>query len=43
MWVRELTTRQGARVPVVLVGNKCDMEDQREVNVTEGSTFASQR
>jgi GTPase SAR1 family protein len=33
---------KSARVPVVLVGNKADMEDQREVTKDEGSTFASQ-
>ena len=34
---------KSARVPVVLVANKADMEDQREVTTAEGSTFASQR
>jgi hypothetical protein len=33
---------KSARVPVVLVGNKADMDDQREVTKDEGSTFASQ-
>jgi len=29
-------------VPIVLVGNKSDMADQREVQTDEGSNFASQ-
>jgi len=28
------------RIPMILVGNKCDLEHQREVPVNEGSTLA---
>lgn len=33
---------KSARIPVVLVGNKADMADSREVSTADGTAFASQ-
>jgi len=29
--------------PVVLTGNKCDLEDSREISKAEGESFANER
>jgi GTPase KRas protein len=40
-WYEELIRyRQTKKLPIVLVGNKCDLEDQREVAEEEGRTLA---
>jgi len=37
-----LRTKEAARVPIVLVGNKCDLKDERQVEYTEGAEIAKQ-
>mmetsp|Transcript_12836 Transcript_12836/g.17739 ORF Transcript_12836/g.17739 Transcript_12836/m.17739 type:complete len:197 (-) Transcript_12836:134-724(-) len=37
-----LRTKDAAKVPVVLVGNKCDLKDERVIAEAEGRSLASQ-
>jgi small GTP-binding protein len=39
-WVKELRNVAGSDVCIILIGNKCDKEDQREVSVEEGMNKA---
>ncbi|MEM2906853.1 MAG: hypothetical protein QW739_02100, partial [Candidatus Odinarchaeota archaeon] len=39
-WYRELTEYSGEKIPVVLLGNKVDVEDQREVSSEQCSLLA---
>ena len=38
-WLEEITKEENTK-PIVLIGNKCDMNDQREVPTQEGENFA---
>ena len=40
--VAEFTPEQGGHTPKLLVGNKCDLEDRREVTREDAETFAKQ-
>ena len=42
-WLRELRLFREESVVVVLVGNKCDLEAQREVPKEEGGSFAGRK
>ena len=33
-------SKESKRVPIVILGNKCDLKDQREVSEAEGREFA---
>ncbi len=35
-----LRTKDTDKVPIVLVGNKCDLKDERQVEYTEGAELA---
>ncbi|KAH0789228.1 ras-related protein RABA1f [Histomonas meleagridis] len=39
-WLKELRNQTGGDIPIMLVGNKCDLEDQRSVTTQEGINFA---
>ncbi|KAK2403615.1 ras-related protein RABA5a [Trifolium repens] len=41
-WLDELTTQNDSTVARMLVGNKCDLENIREVSVEEGKTLAEE-
>lgn len=41
-WINEIEKYSQAGVCKILVGNKCDMEDRRQVTFEEGQEFASQ-
>ncbi|KAM8967461.1 ras-related protein Rab-10-like [Pelodytes ibericus] len=40
MWMRDIKTKAGEEVEVVLLGNKCDKEDKREVSKERGEKLA---
>lgn len=40
-WLERARSLQ-ANVPVVLLGNKCDLEQQRVIDAAEAATFAAQ-
>ena len=42
-WSRELYENADANIVVLLVGNKSDLEDKREVSFEEAQDYASQR
>ena len=39
-WIESITERKGKNFPIVLVGNKCDLADKREVSKEEGEKEA---
>ena len=39
-WVNEVRAKASQGVPIVVVGNKIDLEDKREVSTDEGRQFA---
>ena len=41
-WITEIEKYSQAGVCKILVGNKCDMDDRRQVTFEEGKEFASQ-
>ena len=41
-WITEIEKYSQAGVCKILVGNKCDMEDRRQVTYEEGKEFAAQ-
>ena len=40
-WINEIEKYSQAGVCKILVGNKCDMEDRRQVTFEEGQEFAA--
>ena len=40
--VLQIKTHVWEKVPLVLVGNKCDMEDERVVDSVQGSKLANE-
>lgn len=41
-WINEIEKYSQSNVCKILVGNKCDMEDRRQVTFEEGQEFANQ-
>ncbi|XP_057437157.1 ras-related protein RABA5c-like [Lotus japonicus] len=39
-WIEELDTQNDSTIARMLVGNKCDLENIREVSIEEGKSFA---
>jgi GTPase SAR1 family protein len=41
-WITEIKTYGDSKVNILLVGNKCDNEDERRVSYKEGSDLAAE-
>lgn len=39
-WMKEIEVKSPENVLLVLVGNKCDLTEEEEVSIKEGTTFA---
>ena len=42
-WLKELRDHTGSNIVIMLVGNKCDLKDHREVSTEEAKEFAESR
>lgn len=42
VWMKEINENIGSDIIKVLVGNKCDLEDERKVNEKEGNDAAAE-
>lgn len=40
-WLKELKDHADTKIVVMLVGNKCDLKDQRQVSVEEATSMAT--
>ena len=43
MWMESITEEKGDKLPIVLVGNKADLEDERQVSYKEGKDLAENK
>ena len=43
MWMESITEEKGDKLPIVLVGNKADLEDERQVLYKEGKDLAENK
>lgn len=41
-WLTECRENSDKEATIVVVGNKCDLDDQRQVSVSEGERFAEE-
>ena len=39
-WVKELRQQVGSELPIIVVGNKCDMESKRVVQLAKAEDYA---
>ena len=39
-WINDIIENKGINFPIVLIGNKCDLEEQRQVETDEGKELA---
>ena len=39
-WMKDIIENKGINFPIILIGNKCDLEDEREVTKDEGEQLA---
>jgi GTPase SAR1 family protein len=42
MWVKELRQQCGSQLPIVIVGNKSDLEQSRQIKLTDAEDYAKQ-
>ena len=40
-WLNEINRNNIKNIPIILIGNKCDLEEEREVNKEEGLNYAN--
>ena len=40
MWVKELRQQLGNELPIIIVGNKCDLENNRQINLADAEQYA---
>lgn len=40
MWVKELRQQLGPDLPIIIVGNKCDLESNRQINLEDAEQYA---
>ena len=43
MWMESITEEKGDKLPIVLVGNKADLEEERQVSYKEGKDLAENK
>ena len=43
VWMESITEEKGDKLPIVLVGNKADLEDERQVSYKEGKDLAENK
>ena len=43
MWVRELRNQLGDQLPIIVVGNKCDLESNRQIKLEDAEGYARQQ
>ena len=41
-WIKSIRESKGGNIPIVLLGNKCDLEDHREITKEEGKKLANE-
>ena len=39
-WVKELRDQLGKQLPIIVVGNKCDLENKRQIPLDEAESYA---
>jgi small GTP-binding protein len=42
MWVKELRQQCGSQLPIIIVGNKSDLESNRQIKLTDAEDYAKQ-
>lgn len=42
MWVKELRQQCGNQLPIIIVGNKSDLESNRQIKLTDAEDYAKQ-
>ena len=40
MWVKELRQQLGNELPIIIVGNKCDLENNRQIKLADAEAYA---
>ena len=40
MWVKELRQQLGDSLPIIIVGNKCDLESNRQIKLADAEKYA---
>ena len=42
-WLNEVRDHADSKVEIILVGNKCDLENRRQVSTAEGQKYADEQ